>query len=283
MALRSLPGGYEERESGRVRLLVRSDAADAFVRAGALAADAVHAIGTAERTVGGGRATATLRTIAGVDGRLLAKRLARGGALAAWLPDLFAFDRAYAELLVTETLRGQGVRVPAIVAVRMRAWHRFATSGSIELFVAWVEGGLDLLAWLREARPHAPRSALFERLGTELRRMHEVGVVHDDLNVRNVLVDPNGAPWLVDFGASSLASATPERRAANLARLMRSAVKTGLAPGLVSRVDLARVVRGYGGELWKDWWKHARRVFEATFARHALAWRVAGKGRKAGG
>lgn len=281
MALRGLPGGYAERESGRIRLLARSDVVDAFVAAGALRGVELKALGRLVSTVGGGRASALRVEIPGLAGTVLAKRITRGGALAPLLPNAFAFDRGYAELLVTETLRAQGVRVPALLAVRLTAVHAWIPRGTIELFVAWLDEARDLVAWSAQAPQRAAFRSALRAIGAELARMHAAGVVHEDLNVRNVLVDPSARAWLVDLGASRIASATPPRRIANLARLLRSAVKTGLVPDRVTTTDLVRVARGYAGDAWKATWRGVTPVFVKSLARHAFAWSVFGKGSKA--
>lgn len=281
MALRALPGGYEERERGRVRLAVRTDAVEAFVAAGALEGRPAEAMGRVLAAVGGGRAKAMRIELEGVASSMLAKRITRGGALAPLVPDVFAFDRGYAELLVTESLRAQGVRVPALIAVRQTAIHPWLARGAIELFVEWREDALDLVAWCHSPIARSARAQGWASVGAELARMHAAGVVHEDLNARNVLVDASAQAWLVDLGASRVASATPDRRVANLVRLLRSGVKTELLPNAISNADVARVARGYAPEGWKPLWRDVAPVFVASVIRHAWAWRVFGKGTKA--
>lgn len=281
MALRGLPGGYEERERGRVRLVARSDALGALVAAGALDGKPATALGRVVAAVGGGRAKASCIEVPGVASRLLAKRITRGGLLAPIVPDVFAFDRGYAELLVTETLRAQGVRVPALVAVRFTAVHPWIARGAIELFVEWRDGASDLVAWSARSTTRAERTRGLRNIGSELASMHAAGVVHEDLNARNVLVDESGQAWLVDLGASRVAQATPSGRIANLARLLRSAAKTDLLAKSLTTTDLVRVARGYANAEWKKVWNEVTPVFLANLARHAWAWRIFGKGKKA--
>ncbi|MCC7172196.1 MAG: hypothetical protein IT459_17250 [Planctomycetes bacterium] len=281
MALRGLPGGYEERERGRFRVAARSDALAAFVAAGALDGRPVSELGRVVAPVGGGRAQASCIEIPGIASSLLAKRVTRGGLLAPIVPDVFAFDRGYAELLVTETLRAQGVRVPALVAVRLTAVHGWIARGAIELFVEWRDGASDLVSWCARPRSRAERTRGLRNVGVELARMHAAGVVHEDLNARNVLVDGSGQAWLVDLGASRVAQATPARRIENLVRLLRSAAKTDLLGSKLTTTDLVRVARGYAGTQWKSIWSEVTPLFIAALARHAWAWRVFGKGTKA--
>jgi 3-deoxy-D-manno-octulosonic acid kinase len=66
---------------------------------------------------------------------------------------------------------------------------------------------------------------LWRICGATLRRFHAAGVVHADLNARNILVGPERAIHLVDFDRARIreGDATGFRR--NLARLRRSLEK----------------------------------------------------------
>lgn len=262
-------------------MVARSDALAALIAAGALEAKPVSELGRVVASVGGGRAPATCIEIPGIASRLLAKRITRGGVLAPLVPDVFAFDRGYAELLVTETLRSQGVRVPALVAVRLTAVQRWIPRGAIDLFVEWREGAADLVSWCERPHTRAERARGLRSVGVELARMHAAGVVHEDLNARNVLVDASGQAWLVDLGPSRVAQVTPPRRIANLVRLLRSAAKTDLLGTKLTTTDLARVALAYAGTDWKSLWSEVTPLFIAALARHAWAWRVFGKSKKA--
>jgi hypothetical protein len=62
---------------------------------------------------------------------------------------------------------------------------------------------------------------LWVAIGRCLRRFHERGVFHADLNARNILIDTSGSVWVIDFDRSEIR--TPGWWCdANLARLHRS-------------------------------------------------------------
>lgn len=91
-----------------------------------------------------------------------------------------------------------------------------------------------LVERLHDVRPLA--SALdvadSEQVARSIYAMHEQGVWHADLNAYNILLDPEGRAWLIDFDKASRPVLSPERRAANLLRLRRSLAKVAGAAGI---------------------------------------------------
>ena len=75
--------------------------------------------------------------------------------------------------------------------------------------------------------------------------MHDAGIAHPDLNLRNILVAGDGGIVLLDFdrAANYGRPAPPSARRRNLLRMSRSARKRGdhLTPA-----DWAALARGYG-------------------------------------
>jgi 3-deoxy-D-manno-octulosonic acid kinase len=93
----------------------------------------------------------------------------------------------------------------------------------------------------------ADDNSLWRRCGAMIRRFHAVGVVHADLNARNILVGPGQAVHLVDFDRARIAEGDAAAFRANLARLRRSLEK--LWPDAL-RADLDdcwnQLLGGYG-------------------------------------
>ncbi|HVF34656.1 MAG TPA: lipopolysaccharide kinase InaA family protein, partial [Candidatus Saccharimonadia bacterium] len=85
--------------------------------------------------------------------------------------------------------------------------------------------------------------------GDTIRRFHDAGVWHADLNAHNVLRDEAGAFWLLDFDRGWLAPPRERWRRANLARLERSLRKVGLRAALAEpeRDALAPLRDGFAG------------------------------------
>lgn len=97
--------------------------------------------------------------------------------------------------------------------------------------------GLTYRGWLLTRRipavvPLADRlaesstdTALWRRMGRVIRRFHNAGVVHADLNARNILLGSDDTIHLVDFDRARISSDNPRAFAGNLMRLKRSLQK----------------------------------------------------------
>ncbi|WP_136247185.1 3-deoxy-D-manno-octulosonic acid kinase [Halomonas borealis] len=87
-------------------------------------------------------------------------------------------------------------------------------------------------------RLHDADEALLARVGATVRRFHDAGLDHVDLNARNLLVDDAERVWLIDFDRCRLRR-PGKWQAANLERLDRSLTKFNAAPAM------AAIRRGY--------------------------------------
>lgn len=54
----------------------------------------------------------------------------------------------------------------------------------------------DLVSILQE-RPLP--TEIYEKIGLEIRKMHDVQVNHTDLNIHNILIDDQEKVWIIDF------------------------------------------------------------------------------------
>lgn len=246
---------FTAREEGAARMLVRRALEGEAERLGLLGDPA------SADAVAGGRARHPVVVL--VDGgRAVVRRYHRGGAVRHLnRATYFGGHRAFDELRATERARGGGVRVPEVLAAVER---RAGIGYSAWLATRLVPGAVESAAWLASAGGEE-RRAFFAEAGRQLARMHAAGVAHPDLNLRNLLVvgattpsseasSANGAGttggeggvvvWVIDFDRARLfdGPVPPERRAADLARLGRSATKLGLPVG---DADWA-VLRGEG-------------------------------------
>ena len=167
-----------------------------------------------------GRGTTHYVRTAGQD--LVLRHYRRGGLAARILADRYLWraedqTRPFAEWALTHRLHLAGLPVPVPVAARYvrqgRVYRgdiitgRLASAGS--LTEALHAGPLPLLTWIS--------------IGRCIRRFHDLGVCHADLNAHNVLLGEHGV-YLVDFDRCRL---RPEGlwRDGNLVRLRRSLEK----------------------------------------------------------
>lgn len=283
MALRALPDGFLEQQRAGVRLLVRSSLVGPLA-ARAFAEAEPARWGVVVRRLAGGRRPHPVVQIPGCPDPLVVKALVRGGLLGALLPDLFSPGRAYAELLVAATLERAGVPVLPLAGAVLRLPFGALGPARIAVVSPYLEGARDFVDWLA-ARPRGvERQKTLGAAGAAVARMHAAGVVHRDLNLKNLLVGPDGGVWILDLGPSRLSAAAAGRRAANLARLYRSALKLKLAPGLLGARDLVAFRGGYRGAAaapdapaTRGLFGAARRALRRSLPWHRVAWLLAGR------
>jgi 3-deoxy-D-manno-octulosonic acid kinase len=175
--------------------------------------------------------------------RVVVRRYLRGGLMRRLNRErYFAGHRAFDELRVTEHAAAAGVRVPVVLAaVERRAGIAYTAS----LATRWIAGGEELAGWLAGKEPATVAAALLDA-GRQLALMHDAGIAHPDMNLRNLLV-VGDAPdvYVLDFDRARLLPRPVPRplRARGLLRLARSARKLR-AP--IDSAGWAALRDGYG-------------------------------------
>ncbi|TDR51825.1 3-deoxy-D-manno-octulosonic acid kinase [Halomonas ventosae] len=156
----------------------------------------------------------------------------RGGLIARLSDDRYLWTglertRAFRESRLTADLHARGLPVPRPVAARVT---RHGLTYDAALITERIPGARALADLLQQDEAGA---ALLARVGTTIRRFHDAGLDHVDLNARNLLVDPQDEVWLIDLDRCRL---RPEGawQAGNLARLERSLVKFGAPEAMVA-------------------------------------------------
>jgi 3-deoxy-D-manno-octulosonic acid kinase len=147
----------------------------------------------------------------------------RGGWVARLTPDRYlwlgeAHTRPFREWQLLHDLHAEGLPVPAPVAARYR---RSGLTYCADLITERIASAQALSSFL-QAGP-LPQSG-WRSIGACLRRFHDAGACHADLNAHNILLDGSGKVFVVDFDRGSRRS-PGAWRAANLARLKRSLLK----------------------------------------------------------
>ncbi|KJY67294.1 3-deoxy-D-manno-octulosonic acid kinase [Vibrio nigripulchritudo] len=144
----------------------------------------------------------------------------RGGLFGKLIRDDYWFSgwentRCYQELKVLDELSQAGVRVPKPIAAQaMKKGFLYRA----DILTEKVKDAKDLVALLVE-QPLS--SDDYRRIGQEIRKMHDAGVNHTDLNIHNILIDAKSDVWLIDFDKCATQSGT-DWQESNLARLLRS-------------------------------------------------------------
>jgi len=223
------------------RALVREEWADAV--AGAL----LEGRGCAPAGQGGRGALLRFEYPGGTG---LIRRHLRGGVARHILRDAYLLhNRPLRELRLHAALYDEGLAVPQPLGA---AWVRRGACFRGAIATAEVDA-VDLRA---RGRSHgAAEAVLLRECGRLIRRMHDLGVAHADLQAGNILVGAEG-PYLIDFDkAARRARLGRVQRARNLFRLRRSLEKNGLP------ADYFRLIcEGYGPESLPAWVGHAYRV-----------------------
>lgn len=182
-------------------------------------------------------------------GPAVLRQYLRGGWPARFSRDRYLFagferSRPLLEFNVLATVADLGLPAPAPLAALCRRQGLFYRGWLMMERILGVQALADLLA----ERSRSP--ALWSAVGMTIARFHRAGVVHADLNARNILVAGDDAIHLVDFDRARLAANDPSACRANLGRLRRSLDK--LWPES-AREDLepswADLRRGYQGAM----------------------------------
>ena len=181
------------------------------------------------------------------DGRrLVLRHYRRGGWIARFCSDRYlwraaSLTRSFLEWHLLYLMRRAGLPVPKPIAACYRRTGRLSYSAdllteqipAVSSLATRLDGGaLPLTGWIA--------------IGRCVRRFHNDGVCHADLNAHNVLLNDAQEVWLVDFDRGRL------RRPGlwcdtNLVRLRRSIEKIcdALPLGRFSEADWAALLSGY--------------------------------------
>jgi 3-deoxy-D-manno-octulosonic acid kinase len=163
------------------------------------------------------------------DRRLVLRRYLRGGLVARVSRDRYLWlgeerTRAFREFRLLARLHDLALPVPRPVAALYR---RDPLTYRGELVTELLPGTEPLAArWLAgRDRPHD-----WQEAGRCIRRFHDAGVQHADLNANNVMLGATGGAWLLDFDRGRMREPGAWREKV-LARLARSLQKIGTAAG----------------------------------------------------
>lgn len=221
---------HGEQRIGDARVLVQ-DAVSEYVREAITAAGSLYAFAArredAETIMGRG----TIYVIPGPgQGRWVIRHLSHGGLLAPLTGDLFpAFgvERPFNEFRIAQRLREMGVATPEVVAAAV-----YPSGPMYRGEVARVEiaDARDLADSLFGAPTLDRRTRLdiLAAAGRLLRSMHRAGLIHPDLNLRNILIELGGGrpvAHIIDLEKCRLVPHAPQRWVRRMMRRLRRSVR----------------------------------------------------------
>jgi len=152
----------------------------------------------------------------------------RGGLPARLLHDLYfgRRPRPFAELAAMETLRQRGVPVVEVYGAAVHwvgpCWYRGW------LATRFVPDALTFWQWACAPGDAAGRARVLRAVGVAVRRLHDGGGTHPDLNANNVLIEPAARPdadpsvTFIDFDRARIAPDGQATPGSELDRLWRS-------------------------------------------------------------
>ena len=142
----------------------------------------------------------------------LARRLGRGGAAETWLAtDRITGASVALKILVDDRMDADALRHEWQLAIRLMHAHivrafEFHEDDGAFYSLQFIDGpDISVLAGASPAESLPPVALVADAL----RYAHGKGVVHRDVKASNILLDRNGAPYLIDFGVAATRDQDP--------------------------------------------------------------------------
>lgn len=171
-----------------------------------------------------GRGRGRVQFVEADAGRWALRHYRRGGLVGRLVADRYPWlgeerTRSFREWRMLARLHDAGLPVPRPVVA---GWHRRGPCYTADLATVCIPGTAPL-----SARLAAGVTVDWRGIGRMLWGFHAAGACHADLNAHNILLDEEGAPWLLDFDRGRF-RAPGAWQARNLARLRRSLHKIAM-------------------------------------------------------
>jgi len=151
----------------------------------------------------------------------------RGGLPGKFFKDQYLWQgletsRPWKEMHLTQQLYDLGLPVPKPLAGAVK---RQGLGYRADLITARIPGVVPLADFLPTAAEEQQKLAL-EAAAQVIKRFHQAGLNHTDLNPRNILVNPESLEvWLIDFDRCLLVPVDTNTATDNLFRLHRAFIK----------------------------------------------------------
>jgi hypothetical protein len=216
--------------------------------------------------------------VPGSDSRALVRPYARGGLLARCLPRGFPdISRGLAELVASG--QAESLALPVAGTIGISAQRIKSGRWDMEAWSWWVPEAPSLVEKLRLiGKDSAARRAVLDAAASTIRRCHDAGLLHRDLNANNLIIrsaSSSSEAFVVDLDrAEFLGALTLDRRLSQLRRLYRSLAKTGIIPAVMPGDEFALLAKSYfDGELNEERMAAFMRSCRSAVFWHSLLWR----------
>lgn len=149
----------------------------------------------------------------------------RGGMIAPLLGDRYLWTgldntRAWREWQLLAHMRKFDLPVPAPIAVQVCRQGVFYRAAILTGRIAASQSLAQVLQ--QQALP----ATSWQAIGQCIRRIHQAGVYHADLNAHNILLNADGQVFVIDFDRGCLRDYSGDWQESNLLRLQRSLLKS---------------------------------------------------------
>lgn len=251
-----IPPGYSVVRQGKTTVVLKESCRETLLRLGITEPARMCAGAPPSPDQYRGRAALRRLDFPGIgNGGIVIRQYRRGGKVQRFVSSLYwGASRPLQELWVSTQAQARGVATAEIIA----ACH-LDVCGLLHrgyLVSREIPAGQDLADYLVSLPHPLPRARLLqkrkavEKLGTLVRTMHDAGIWHADLNLKNLVLEGGdaeaGRGYVIDFDKSKVYASLPERkRINNLLRLNRSAEKFKAMGLPLTRTDVLRFLRAY--------------------------------------
>ena len=181
------------------------------------------------------------------DRHMVLRKFLRGGLIGKFNRDLFlrtgkAKSRAMLEFDLLRWMHAKDLPVPRPVAARYTPSGPFYRA---DIITERIPDARPLEDVLRETSLYTPT---WRAVGATIKRLHDHGVFHSDLNCRNILIDKDETIWIIDFDKCEIRG-PGNWMTQNLDRLLRSFRKENARPLGLHWDDEAwsHLLAGYSG------------------------------------
>jgi len=206
---------------------------------------------------------------------LVVRKYRHGGILRALNEDLFLLGaRPFQELLITEWLRAEGVNTLEVVAAIKEGVGMGLYRGY--LLTRFLPQAVDMISFLRDKRGGRERREVIRKAGALTRRVHDLGLFHPDLHLKNFLVR-EGEVYLIDFDrAKRYPQLPPSLRMRGIKRLDRSAEKLKRKGLPLSLTDKAAFWSAYSQGEMREWIRGYSRRYPLYRGIYRMGWALEG-------
>lgn len=177
----------------------------------------------------GGRGQAWFIELQGLS--LVLRAYQRGGLVARFNRQTYTgfsvqVSRAFKEWRLLEWMTTQGLPVPVPVAASVCRWpFSFSPFYRAHILLERISSASTLDQVLRD---HQLDESTWQSIGHCIRRFHNAGVYHADLNANNIMLDSSQRVFLIDFDKGEVRRSQEDNaswKTDNLQRLKRSLLK----------------------------------------------------------